>query len=239
MTFGSSLHSAAERRRPRGSGVLLIAGALAAGACAGGYFLPSPRTLVNHTGARIYADEGRLAEIDVWVRAQQENIIIDPSFWIIENRSEVEAYPWDALSISGDTAVVLVYASAPESGSFMSFYGHFHLMDTMDRLDEVLPEAVDAEGYELERAILSRISDAWLYGRAVFDMAPYGPLDELLFSHENGYLDAFILTARPEEFEEERGPWLQENPGREEEYRRWFLEIFEIEPPGLRQPEGN
>ena len=50
-------------------------------------------------------------------------------------------------------------------------------------------------------------------------MAPYGPLDELLFSHENGYLDAFMLTARPEEFEERRDTWLQENPGREEEYR--------------------
>ena len=239
MTFGSSPHSAAERHRRQGLGALLIAGALAAGACAGGYSLPSPRTLVNHTGARIYADEARLAEIDIWVREQQENIIVDPSFWIIENRSEVETYPWDALSISGDTAVVLVYASAPESGSFMSFYGHFHLMDTMDRLDEVLPEAVDAEGYELERAILSRISDAWLYGRAVFDMAPYGPLDELLFSHENGYLDAFILTARPKEFEERRDTWLQENPGREEEYRRWFVETFEREPPGLREPEGN
>ena len=239
MTFGSSLHSAAERRRPQGSGALLIAGALAAGACAGVYSLPSPRTLVNHTGARIHADEARLAEIDIWVREQQENIIVDPSFWIIETSSEVETYPWDALSISGDTAVVLVYASAPESGSFMSFYGHFHLMDTMDRLDEVLPEAVDAEGYELERAILSRISDVWLYGRAVFDMAPYGPLDELLFSHENGYLDAFILTARPEEFEERRDTWLQENPGREEEYRRWFVETFEREPPGLREPEGN
>ena len=239
MRFGSSLHSAAERRRPQGSGALLIAGALAAGACAGVYTLPSPRTLVNHTGARIYADEARLAEIDIWVREQQEKIIVDPSFWIIENRSEVETYPWDALSISGDTAVVLVYASAPESGSFMSFYGHFHLMDTMDRLDEVLPEAVDAEAYELERAILSRISDAWLYGRAVFDMAPYGPLDELLFSYESGYLDAFILTARPEEFEEGRDTWLQENPGREEEYRRWFVETFEREPPGLREPEGN
>jgi hypothetical protein len=112
-------------------------------------------------------------------------------------------------------------------------------MDTMDRLDEVLPEAVDAEGYELERAILSRISDAWLYGRAVFDIPPYAPLDELLFSHENGYLDAFILTARPEEFEEGRAAWLQENPGREEEYRGWFLQTFEMEPPGLRQSEGN
>ena len=139
MTFGSSLHSMTERRRWQGPGALLIAGALAAGACAGAFSLPAPRTLVNHSGARIYADEARLADIDIWVREQQENIIVDPSFWIIENRSSVETYPWDALSISGDTAVVLVYASAPESGSFMSFYGHFHLMKTMDRLDEVLP----------------------------------------------------------------------------------------------------
>ena len=239
MTFGSSPHSPSERRRRQGLGALLIAGALAAGACAGAYSLPPPRTLVNHSGARIYADEARLAEIDIWVRDQQQNIIIDPSFWIIENRTGEETYPWDGLSISGDTAVVLVYASAPESGSFMSFYGHFHLMDTMDRLDEVLPEAVGAEGYELERAILSRLSDAWLYGRAVFDIPPYGPLDELLFSHENGFLDAFILTARPEEFEDGRATWLQGNPGREDEYRRWFVQTFEMEPPGLREPEGN
>ena len=239
MTFGSSPYSAAERRRQQGLGAVLIAGALAAGACAGAYSLPTPRTLVNHSGARIYADEARLADIDTWVREQQENIVVDPSFWIIERRSDMEMYPWDALTISGDTAVVLVNASAPESGSFMSFYGHFHLMDTMNRLDEVLPEAPGAEGYELERAILSRISDAWLYGRAVFDMPPYGPFDELLFSHENGYLDAFILTARPEEFEEGRAAWVQEDPEREEEYRRWFLQTFESEPPGLRQSEGN
>ncbi len=239
MTFGSSLHNVAQRHFRQGSGALIIAGALAAGACVGAYSLPSPRPLVNHTGARIFADEGRLAEIDVWVRAQQETIIIDPSFWIIEGRSAVEAYPWDALSISGDTAVVSVYASAPESGSFLSFYGHYPLMDTMDRLDEVLPEAADAEGYELERAILARLADAWLYGRALFDVSPYAPLDELLFSQENGYFDAFIFTARPDEFEEERASWRQENPGREEEYRRWFLETFEIEAPGLRQPEGN
>ena len=110
-------------------------------------------------------------------------------------------------------------------------------MDTMDRLDEVIPEAVGTHGYELERAILARVSDAWLYGRAAFDIPPYGPLDELMFSRENGYLDAFILTARPEEFEEEHDTWLRENPGGAEEYRQWFLETFEREPPGRRQPE--
>jgi hypothetical protein len=108
-------------------------------------------------------------------------------------------------------------------------------MKRMGRLEEFLPEAFDAEGYELERAILARTADAWLYARALFDHAPYGPLDELLFSHENGYLDAFILTARPEEFDEERDTWLAENPGRAEEYARWFLATFETEPPGRGQ----
>jgi len=215
----------------------LIAGALAAGACAGAYSLPAPRPLVVRSGARVYADEARLDDIDIWVREHQENIVLDPSFLIVEKSSPEETYPWDGLTITGDTAEVLVYAAAPESGSILSFYGHFHLMDKMDRLDEFLPEAVGTEGYQLERAILARVSDAWMYGRAVFDIAPYAPLDELMFSHENGYLDAFILTARPEEFEEERDTWLRENPGQEQEFARWFVETFETEPPGRRQPD--
>ncbi len=237
MSFASSLFNATERRRRLISGTVLVAGVLAAGACAGGYSLPAPRPLVVRSGARLFADPARLAEIDVWVREQQENIIVDPTFLIVENRSSVVTYPWQALTITGDTAAVLVYAAAPESGSIVSFYGHYHLMDNLGRLDEVLPEAVGSEGYELERAILSRVSDAWLYGRSAFDIPPYGPLDELMFSSENGYLDAFILTARQEEFEEERSAWLQENPGRDEEYRQWFLNTFELEPPGIREPE--
>ena len=237
MSLVSSLFNASERRRRLISGTVLIAGALAAGACAGAYSLPAPRPLVVRSGERLFADRARLAEIDVWVREQQENIIVDPTFLIIENRSSVVTYPWQALTITGDTAAVLVYAAAPESGSILSFYGHYHLMDSLGRLDEVLPEAVGSVGYELERAILSRVSDAWLYGRSAFDMPPYGPLDELMFSSENGYLDAFILTARQEEFEEERSAWLQENPGRDEEYRQWFLNTFELEPPGIRAPE--
>ncbi len=237
MTSGSSSYGAPERRRRWRSRAVLIAGALAAGACAGAYSLPAPRPLVVRSGARVYADEARLDDIDIWVREHQENIVLDPSFLIVEKSSPEETYPWDGLTITGDTAEVLVYAAAPESGSILSFYGHFHLMDKMDRLDEFLPEAVGTEGYQLERAILARVSDAWMYGRAVFDIAPYAPLDELMFSHENGYLDAFILTARPEEFEEERDTWLRENPAQEQEFARWFVETFETEPPGRRQPD--
>ena len=150
MSLGSSSYSPLRRRRRWGWRAVLIAGALAAGACATGSFLPAPRPLVVRSGARIYADEARLDEIDVWVREQQENIIADPSFWIITKPTQEETYPWEGLRISRDTAEVLVYAAAPESGSFVSSYGHFHLMSTMDRLDEFLPEAVSAEGYELE-----------------------------------------------------------------------------------------
>ena len=237
MTLGPLPHDLPQRRLKLGPRALLIAGALVAGACAGGSLLPPPRPLVARSGARIYADEARLGEIDIWVREQQENIVLDPSFMIITTATPDETYPWDGLRINRDTAEVFVYAAAPEAGSFVSFYGHFHLMDTMDRLDEFLPEGVGTEGFQLERAILARVSDAWLYGRSVFDIPPYQPLDELMFSRENGYLDAFILTARPKVFEEERTRWLRENPGREEQYRRWFLETFETEAPGLRQPD--
>ena len=144
MTLGSSSFSPPERRRRWKSRAVLIAGALAAGACAGAYSLPAPRPLVVRSGARVYADEARLNEIDIWVRDHQENIVLDPSFLIAEKRSAEETYPWDALTIIGDTAEILVYSAAPESGSFLSYYGHFHLMDRMDRLDEFLPEAVAA-----------------------------------------------------------------------------------------------
>ncbi len=234
MSLESSSNSPSYRRR-RGSRAVLIAGVLAVGACATAYSLPAPRTLVVRSGARLYADEGRLDEIDIWVRENLDNIALDPSFLMLEKRSVEATYPWEGLRISGDTAEVLVHAAAPEAVSFLFIYGHFHMMDRMNRLEEFLPEAVGAEGYGLERAILARLSDAWLYGRAVFDTPPYGPLDELLFANEGGYLDAFILTARPEEFEQERATWLGENPGREAAYTRWFLETFETQPPGRRR----
>ena len=234
MTLGSSSHNGPERRHGWALRAALVASALAAGACTTAYSLPTPRTLVVRSGARINADEGRLDEVDVWVREQLDNIEFDPSFLVVTVRTSEPKYPWEGLEVGRDTVSVLVYAAAPESRDFLNIYGHFHLMNRMGRLEEFLPEAVGAKGYELERAILARVSDAWLYGRAVFDTPPYGPLDELLFSNESGYLDAFILTARPEEFEEERDTWSRENPGREEQYAQWFLETIETQPPGRR-----
>jgi len=215
-----------------------VAAVVILGACTTVAPLPAPRSIIVRSGARIQAERARLSEIDLWVRDQQENITLDPSFWIIENPTPVETYPWDGLRISSDTAFVMVPAVAPESGSIIAFYGHYHLMKKMDRLDEFLPEAADAEGYELEKAILTRVADAWLYGRALFDMTPYGPLDEIMYAREHGFLEALILTARPGEFSEESRAWREANPGRQQEYRQWFLETFEREPLGMREPVG-
>ncbi len=225
-------------RRPsalslRSLGIVAI---LALGACTTVAPLPAPRSLIVRSGARLQPDPARLSEIDLWVRDQQESISLDPSFWIIERPTPVETYPWDGLTISedADTAYVMVPSVAPESGSIMAFYGHYYLMQKVRRLDEFLPDAADAEGYALERAILGRVADAWMYGRALFDMTPYGPLDELMYANESGYLDAMIFTARPDEFAEDKAAWRAANPGKDEEYRRWFKETFEREPPGLR-----
>ena len=113
-------------------------------------------------------------------------------------------------------------------------YGHLHLMARHGRLDEWLPEAVGLEGYDLERAFMARVSDVWLYGRTVFDAAPHQPLEELIYATENGYLDAFLLTARAEEFPDEAERWQAERPNEREAYLTWFDQTFQDEPPGVR-----
>jgi hypothetical protein len=129
---------------------------------------------------------------------------------------------------------VRVPRGAQESELVFHIYGHLHLMARMGRLEEWLPEAPEATGYELERAILSRTADAWILGRTVYNISPYGPLDELAYAKDGGYLDAFIFTARPSEFVADRAEWVRANPGAMERYREWFLDTFSREPPGLR-----
>lgn len=181
-----------------------------------------------------------MAVIDEWFREQTRNIQEDPSFLIAARPGDAPVYPWEEMAITADTIAILVEARAGDAVTIYEVYAHYHLMKEMDKLQEWLPEAFnedegyEADGYELERMIMKRVSDAWLYGRSVFDLNPYRPLDELMYATENGYLDAFLLTARPDEFREERGAWLDESPGEQEQYRAWFKETFEMEPPGLR-----
>ncbi|MEQ9399741.1 MAG: hypothetical protein RJQ04_11315 [Longimicrobiales bacterium] len=222
-------------RRLRTMALLAVA---ATAACGGGLpDLPEPRPIINHQGARLRLDYERAKQINEWVTREQTNITEDPSFWVIDNLTTEAVYPWEGLRMSNDTVWVQIDARAVDARLVHQIYGHLHLMVRMDRQAEWLPEAPAATGYELERAILKRVADAWLLGRTTFDTAPYEPLDELVYSNEAGYLEPFIFTARPDEFAEARAEWARANPALAEEYRDWFLTTFNREPPGLR-PAG-
>lgn len=210
---------------------------LGIGACAGGPAeLPSPRPIVIRSGARLYPEKARMQEIDSWFRPEMQNIEQDPSFWIETVSRDTQAYPWESLFITGDTARIGVERSAgPEARTAFSVYAHLRLMKLWGRLEEFIPEAPDGDGFPVERAILSKVADVWLFARGVYDAQAFDPLEELTFANEEGYLDAFILTARGDDFGEERRRWLQEDPEALERYRAWFVETFEREPPGLRE----
>ncbi|MEJ2202728.1 MAG: hypothetical protein P8170_01325 [Gemmatimonadota bacterium] len=232
------MNSQVSGRRHVGPGIARFAvwGAtlFAASCAAAAPSLPEPRPIIIYSGARIRADSDRLEAINEWVNREQTNIVEDPGFWVIPEPAVEEVYPWEGLTIRRDSVWVRVDPRASDTRVVHEIYGHLHLMAAMGRQEEWLPEAPTATGYELERAILARVSDAWLLGRTVFGTSPYGPLDELLYANEAGFLDPFIFTARPDEFGEARARWARENPGKAEEYRSWFLETFNREPPGLR-----
>ncbi len=216
---------------------LVAAGALVVlglSACATQTSSPSPRTIVIYSGARLTAAPERMALVDEWVRAEMANIQEDPTFMIMTIYQADIVYPWEELELVADTAKVSVQGRSADARTPYMIYAHLHLMKKMGRLDEWLPGAQELEGFELERAILSRVSDVWLYGRTTFDAAPHLPLEELIYATESGYLDAFILTARREEFPEAHARWREERPEEQAEYIAWFQETFQDQPPGLR-----
>lgn len=196
--------------------------------------IPPPRPIVVYSGERIIPDHEHMKVVNEWVTRQQTNIVEDPSFWVIGEAVAEEVYVWEGLRVSNDSVWVEVDVRSPDTRLVHELYAHFHLMSTMGRQEEWLPEAPDAVGYALERAILLRCADAWKLGRSTFDTAPYGPLDELMYAADAGYLDAFVFTARPDEFASSRAEWARANPGRADAYREWFLDTFSREPPGLR-----
>ncbi len=192
--------------------------------------LPPPRPLIIRSGARLRAEPPRMEEIDRWVRIQLDSIETDPSFWIIADFQEDAKLLWEGLTISNDTARIEVQGVSNEVIRSYMIYAHLHLMRSLDRQAAWMPEAPEAEGLDFERAALRRVSDAWFYARSIFDAIPYEPLDELLYSNENGHLDAYIFTMRPEEFSEERGAWIEANPDGLDAYLEWFTETFRRSP---------
>lgn len=219
----------------RGALALLLA-VTATTACSGGPApIPQPRPIVNFGGARLRPDAERMKLVNDWVTRQQRNITDDPGFLVDTRLAAEEVYPWEGLEFAGsDTVRIRLDPRASDARLVFEIYAHLHLMARMGRQEEWLPEAPTATGFALERAILARASDAWLLGRTVFDTQPYGPLDELIYATENGYLDAFIFTARPDAYAEARAAWAREKPDEAAAYRSWFVQTFNREPPGLR-----
>jgi hypothetical protein len=204
-------------------------------ACGSGTLaIPAPRPVIIYSGARLIVERDRMEAVNTWVSAEGINIREDPSFWVHDNPSRDELYPWEGMRIQADSVWVPLPTAYPDASLPYHIYGHLHLMTRMGRQEEWLSEAPDAVGYDLERAILERTADAWILGRTVFGTAPYGPLDELAYTKEEGFLDAFIFTARPDEFAVQRTEWARANPGEAERFREWFLDTFSREPEGLR-----
>ena len=225
-----------KRSNRLGVGSVLLLTLMSAGlsACAKGEReLPAPRPIVIRTGARLFAEPERMKAIDSWVRPQVDNINEDPSFWIISVPRDTPSYPWESLVLSSDSAMIGVQRGYDYGTEIFNLYAHYKLMKKMGRIGEFLPGGEDLEGFALERAIVERVSDAWFLARAVYQSEAFQPLEEILFTNEAGYLDAMLLTAREEEFKEEREAWLEEDPEALERYRQWFVETFDKEPPGL------
>ena len=228
--------------RPRRSHFLaaVLAATLGWGGCGSGLtvVVPPTRPIIVSSGERLRADPERMDSIVQWLEAETINIQQDPTFLIRAVPTARETLPWLGLTIEGDTASIQYDRAHPDITTVFDVYAHLHLMKSMGRLDEWLPEHADKQGFELEREIVSRAADVWLIGRAAFGAPAYGPLDELIYAKEAGYLDPFILVARSEEFAEERAAWDTDRAEELEAYRTWFRSVFDREPPGLREVAG-
>ena len=193
--------------------------------------MPEPRSIVVYSGERIQADRERMAEIEQWLNPELDRINLDPAFLIRVTTVGENIYPWDGLEITADTADIRLAGLGADAETPYLVYGYLHLMDSLGTLVEVFPEAEGQAGYGLERTILERIAEVWILGRSVFDTQPYGPLDELLYSYEFGYLDEYIFATQGDRFGDAAADYRAEFPSGEEAFRSWFLGTFEADGP--------
>ena len=70
--------------------------------------LPRPRPIVNYQGARIRADYEEMKSVNEWVTREQENIVNDPSFWIVSNSTLGETLPWEGMRLAPDSVILNV-----------------------------------------------------------------------------------------------------------------------------------
>lgn len=200
-------------------------------ACSGQPALPDPRSIIVYSGERVQADPQHMAEIEAWLMPQLERIDLDPDFLIRLQQFDQPTYPWQTLELAGDTASLGLFSQAPDAETPYLIYGYLRLMNQWDSLSTVLPEAEGTSGYDAERAIVNRVADVWLLGRSVFDTQPFGPLDELVYAREFGFLDEFIFATHGERFQDTAEAYRSENPESRSSFVEWFRETFEADGP--------
>lgn len=229
------LASTPERLRALGFRVpgraILALGALGVVGCSAATPLPQPRPVVVVSGERVRADPEAMQVVDRWLRPQLDDIDRNPGYLIRLKEDRDPVYPWQKLEIIGDTVDISLQQGYEDGQTPFLLYAHFRLMAGRGQLERWLPEGVGLEGLALERVILGRIADVWLYGRAVYDTSPYAPLDEILYARENGFLDDLIFATQTTRFGAEALVYYAENPERLVAFRDWFRRTFEREPP--------
>ncbi|MDT8368693.1 MAG: hypothetical protein RQ745_05770 [Longimicrobiales bacterium] len=200
--------------------------------CAGSVVIPEPRPVVNRQGARIQLEAAESRVIYDWVDAQVEEIGLNPSFWIISNPATSDLLPWETLDISenADSASFQYSRQAPDVVQVYQIYAHLHLTERRGEIGEWLPGADALDGWDLELAIVERMAEAWLLGRASYSFAPYSPVDELMYAAREGMLEPLLLSLRGFEFPEVRDAWLAANPDGEAEFREWYARRIGGEP---------
>lgn len=211
-----------------------FAGALLLSACGGSAAFPQPRGIIVFSGERISVDPERMEEVDRALRPHLEDIDRNPTFSIRLDRQVATAYPWDTLDLRGDTVFIAVERTAGDAQTPFQIYAHLRLMDQRGELDQWVPEVEGRvlSGLGAEEAILEYVADVWLLGRSVFDTQPHGPLDELIYARDRGFLTHFILATQEERFAAEREAFQAENPEWEAELTDFFQRTFERDGPG-------
>lgn len=193
---------------------------------------PDPRPIVNRQGARLSLEDDRAQEIYRWVDAQIEEIEQNPSFWVITTPSSSDLLPWETLDLTptGDSATIQYPNTVPDVARVYQIYAHLHITRVRGTIAEWLPGADTLSGWDLEVAIVDRMAEAWLLGRASYSFTPYPPVDQLVYASEEGMLEPLLFSLRGFEYPEARDAWLEANPDGEAEFREWYEDTLGGEP---------
>jgi hypothetical protein len=211
--------------RQTGTAAVAVVLAMTAAACAQRpEVAPDPRPIVNRQGSRLALEDDRAQEIFRWVDAQIDEIEQNPSFWVISSPSSSDLLPWETLDLTatGDSATVQFPTTVPDVSQVYQIYAHLHITRVRGTIADWLPGADTLTGWGLEVAMVDRMAEAWLLGRASYTFTPYPPIDQLVYASEAGMLEPLLLSLRGFEYPDARDAWLEANPNGEAEFRTWY-----------------